>query len=115
MVEGQRDERVAMGADTLLGVLREAAHDGFGSHFTAVAPGRVHCDACDRRLRPRDLDVVRLRRLEGASDVADMLLVAWCECPACRTRGVLTLGYGPNAADPDVEVLAGIDVSGVER
>jgi hypothetical protein len=50
--------------------------------------------------------VHELRRLEGASDPADMLAVAAIACPACGTRGTLVLTYGPEATAGDDAVLS---------
>jgi hypothetical protein len=46
-----------------------------------------------------------LRRLEGASDPADMLAVVALECGVCNASGTMVLGYGPAAADADSDVL----------
>jgi hypothetical protein len=52
------------------------------------------------------------RRLEGSSDAADLLLVVMSRCPNCSRRGVLTLGYGPNATEDDVAALECLDLDG---
>ena len=46
-----------------------------------------------------------LRRLEGASDPDDMLAVVGLACPHCSAQGTAVLGYGPEAAAVDAEVL----------
>ncbi|MGB0115112.1 MAG: hypothetical protein WBP59_17965 [Ilumatobacteraceae bacterium] len=98
------------GADSLLGVLRQAEDDGFTTQLIATDEGRVQCAACDTTSDPAAFDVSHLRRLEGASDVDDMLLVASMSCPACGAKGALVLGYGPNAAENDVAVSRQLDV-----
>ena len=50
-----------------------------------------------------------LRRLEGASDPAEMMAVVAITCPRCEARGVLVLGYGPAAAVEDSDVLRALD------
>ena len=107
---GETDElpqgpAVAMGADTLVAVLRAAANDGYTTQFIARAAGDVECRNCERMVNPAAIGIDGLRRLEGASDVAEMMLVAWCTCPVCGTKGTLTLGYGPNAGEADLAVL----------
>ena len=46
-----------------------------------------------------------VRRLEGASDPDDMVAIAAIVCPACATRGVLVLGFGPSSSLVDAETL----------
>ena len=98
-----------MAADSLAAALRELAADGFDGDLRAADPGVV-CGTCRSVLRPADLLVHRLRRLEGASDPDDLLVVVGATCRGCGTDGALVLGYGPGA-DPDhASVLVGLDV-----
>jgi hypothetical protein len=46
-----------------------------------------------------------LRRMEGASDPADMMAVVALECGVCGASGTMVLGYGPTASDVDSDVL----------
>lgn len=103
-------EDPAMGADTLVGVLREAEAAGHTTRFTARSDAVVTCEACGSALEPGLIEVSRVRRLEGASDAADLLLVAWCTCPTCAAAGVLTLGYGPNSSEADLAVLPLLEI-----
>lgn len=93
------------GASTLLEVLDSAQEAGFTHQFIATPDGHVRCSGCTSVIAADRLVVRHQDRLEGASDAADELLVALVECPACGARGVLTLGYGPNASDADDAVL----------
>ena len=98
-----------MAADSLAGALRDLAADGFAGDLWLADPGVV-CGTCRSVLRPADLLVHRLRRLEGASDPDDLLVVVGATCPGCGTDGALVLGYGPGA-DPDhAAVLAALDL-----
>ncbi len=98
-----------MAADTLAGVLRELGAEGFTGDLRPAGP-HVVCGTCRSVLRPGDLLVHRLRRLEGASDPDDLLVVVGATCRGCGTDGALVLGYGPGA-DPDhAAVLAGLAV-----
>lgn len=83
-------------ARTLRGVLGEFERLGYRGQFTE-RDGAVRCLACDVRTDPAACPVDRTERLEGASDPADMLLVAGARCPACGTLGTLTLNFGPTA------------------
>jgi hypothetical protein len=88
-------------------VLRDFQREGFVGNLRVAGPD-VACGTCGSVLRPADLLVHRLRRLEGASDPDDMLAVVGASCRGCGTDGTLVLGYGP-AADPlDAAVLAGL-------
>ena len=102
------------GSDTLLDVLNEAAEAGFGAQFIARPDGLVECVECGAASATSELAVDGYRRLEGVSDPADMLLVAWVRCPSCGTHGTLTLGYGPNASEADVSILHGFDLHGAD-
>lgn len=106
------EESVAMGADTLVGVLRQASEDGFDAQLIAQHDGTVECESCGETSPASSIEPVRDHRLEGASDAADLMLVVEARCPACGTGGVLTLGYGPNASAEDEAVLADLNIDG---
>ena len=91
--------------ETILDVLGELESLGFTGQFKPCEGGQVECLTC-HRLSPADHTVFRhLRRLEGASDPDDMLAVVGLACPHCRAQGTAVLGYGPEAAPLDTEVL----------
>jgi hypothetical protein len=91
--------------ETILGVLGELESQGFTGQFMPRDGGQVECLTC-HRLSPADETVFRqLRRLEGASDPADMLAVVGLACPHCSAQGTAVLGYGPEATTVDTEVL----------
>jgi hypothetical protein len=98
-------EGVARDATTLLDVLQAFADVGFDGSFQAAPGARVRCLRCNVETVAGELDVLAMRRLEGASDPADMLATVAFTCPACGTRGVLVANFGPEAMDDDVEVL----------
>ena len=92
--------------ETILDVLQELESRGFTGQFMPREGGQVECVTC-HRLSPADDTVFRhLRRLEGASDPDDMLAVVGLACPHCSALGTAVLGYGPEAAAVDTEVLA---------
>lgn len=90
---------------TLQAVLAEYAEAGFRSSFGPEEGGVVRCDTCGSELRADTINMQSLRRLEGASDPADMMAVVALECGVCGAAGVLVLGYGPNASPADGDVL----------
>lgn len=109
-----RPPTMAQGSETLLDVLNEAADRGYGAQFIAQEDGLVTCVRCASASRPSSFDIVHFRRLEGASDPADMLIVVWSACPTCGAGGTLTLGFGPNASSADASVLALLDLHGAD-
>lgn len=102
------------GADTLLSVLAEADAAGYGAQLVATVDGCVRCSACDTCSPADSVEVDGARRLEGASDAADLSLVAFARCPACAAAGTIVLGYGPNASEEDVAVLGGLDLAAAD-
>jgi len=104
----------AQGSETLLNVLNEAADGGYGTQFIAQEDGLIQCVHCGSASGPASFDIVHFRRLEGASDPADMLIVVWSGCPTCEAHGTLTLGFGPNTSGADATVLAALDLHGAD-
>jgi hypothetical protein len=96
---------VARGAETLMDVLADHARRGWTGQFASGADAHVECERCHHRAPAGNLDVLALRRLEGASDPDDMLAVVGIECPSCRQRGSLVLNFGPTATAEDAAVL----------
>jgi hypothetical protein len=88
---------VAQDAQTLSRALRDFEQAGFTGEFRVLEQGRLQCLSCREELDGRAVAMESLRRLEGASDPADMLAVAAITCPRCTTRGTLVLNYGPDA------------------
>ncbi len=78
--------------------------------FIARDDGLVECVECSSANRPDEFEIVHYRRLEGASDPADMLIVVWSACPTCNAHGTLMLGYGPNATGPHAAILTEFDL-----
>src|SRR4029450_10775168 len=80
--------------ETILGVLGELESQGFTGQFMPRDGGQVEC-LTSPRLPPADETVFRqLRRLEGASDPADMLAVVGLACPHCSAHGTAALRQG---------------------
>lgn len=104
----------AVGAMTLTEVLDAARDRGHTTQMIARESGEVTCRSCNSLVNPAALSVDHVDRLEGASDAADEMLVASVQCPRCGAKGVLTLGYGPNASDEDIAVLPHLSLSGAD-
>ncbi|MEO8697837.1 MAG: hypothetical protein ABI658_30340, partial [Acidimicrobiales bacterium] len=78
---------------TLTAVLASYESAGFDAQLAATDEGQVHCYSCGSNADPDKVKLHSLRRLEGASDPADMLAVAAVSCPSCSVKGVLVLNY----------------------
>lgn len=90
---------------TLSQVLANFAAGGWDGNFGVTDGARIRCPQCRTESSPQDVIVDRFRRMEGASDPADMLAVVALECPECSTKGVVILNYGPTAEIESSEVL----------
>ena len=94
---------------SLAKVLDDFDEAGFSAVLMATEDG-VLCATCRSVVAPGDLLVQRLRRLEGASDPADMLAVVGATCPGCHLDGTLLLGYGPEMDPMHADVLAALEL-----
>ncbi|HEX2576815.1 MAG TPA: hypothetical protein VHK88_10740, partial [Aquihabitans sp.] len=93
--------------DTLVAVLAAMRADGYDADLRPRGDaGEVVCSACGTVTPAGGLEEREERRLEGASDPADMVLVVGARCPACQARGALVLGYGPDASAEDSAVVS---------
>lgn len=63
------------------------------------------CFTCRNESDAASFVVTDLSRTEGVSDPDDMLVVVALTCPRCQTKATVVLGYGPEAAEDDAEVL----------
>jgi len=95
-----------MGSATLTDVIAEFDALGFTGQFIPVPDGALRCLTCQTVTPAEDISMDTLRRLEGASDPADMAAVAALTCPHCGTKGTVVLKYGPDANVEDADVLA---------
>ena len=93
---------------TLEAVLASFAQEGYTVELWARAGGSIMCGACSTTSPATDFEIGSERRMEGASDPADMQLVVGATCPACGERGVLSLHYGPTASEEDADILVAL-------
>jgi hypothetical protein len=111
-----RDPDVARGATRLTDVLAAAEAQGFDHEFETVGGWRdadtaaddgaaLRCPACDTTSAAGRFTREWSRRLEGASDPADMLHVSAIVCPACGAGGVFISPFGPSASAEQAAVL----------
>lgn len=98
------------GATTLLETYDALRDVGYTGQLIAREGPSILCTSCNSQTPIADWSLDGARRIEGASDPADLNLVTWAACPRCRQRGVLTLGYGPNASVEDAAVLDAVSL-----
>jgi hypothetical protein len=65
----------------------------------------VKCVQCGVEHAATEIELHELRRLEGASDPADMVVVGALVCPGCGAKGTIVLHYGPEATEEEDDVL----------
>jgi hypothetical protein len=102
----------------LLGVLAELEGAGYRGQARALddgGDGALECLSCRATIAPGDLQVDHVRRLEGASDPADMLMVLAFRCPSCEAGATLVANYGPEATPGDAALLRSISSFTRER
>lgn len=95
--------------DTAVGVLAALRDEGVIAEFNpGREPATVHCGGCDSTSPGERFEVVAERRLEGASDPDEMVLIVAARCPVCHISGALVLGYGPEASATDADLVAAL-------
>lgn len=104
-----------MGSTTATEVLNELRAKGYRQQLIALDDGTVRCTACENNSPAADIVVDGYRRLEGASDAADMSMITWATCPNCAEKGTLMLGYGPNASNADEAVTVDLELDAVDN
>ncbi len=90
---------------TLTDVIEGYRDNGFGGDFFAEPGGTVRCGTCSSVLSAGQLQMHSLRRLEGASDPADMQAVVATSCRVCGADGTLVVAFGSAASDTDSDVF----------
>lgn len=102
------DPEYASGGRTLVEVITGLEADGYTGDFQTGTDAVIRCLTCDVATPAARLEVKAMRRIEGASDPADMAYVAGLRCPSCGTAGVAVLRYGPEAPLEDADALAAL-------
>jgi hypothetical protein len=100
---------VARDATSILAVVQAFEREGYTAQFAVREHGRIECLACRHMIDPGDTEIDHFRRMEGASDPDDMLVLAALTCPRCHERGTLVLAFGPMAPQADMDVLVRLE------
>ena len=90
---------------TLVGELADLRAAGYEGEFLLEPGPSLRCRACDEVVAAADVSLDVLRRLEGASDPADMLAIVALHCPSCGTGGTTVVAYGPAAGEDEDALL----------
>jgi len=94
---------------TLLAVLETFRRDGWDANMTVTDDGDVRCPTCRTESAPGTVTMGAMRRMEGASDPADMLAVVGLVCPNCQEQGVAVVHYGPDTTEGEIIFLRAIE------
>ena len=89
-------------------VLDDLRAEGFTVDVMVHDDGQLCCRGCDHCVAPEDMDLLTLRRIEGASDPSDEAAVLGLRCAGCGQLGVAVVRYGPEAGPGDVAVLQAV-------
>jgi hypothetical protein len=92
---------------SLTSVLEAYRADGYGVDYAVENDGLV--DDAGQVIDPADVVVVSMRRLEGASDPADELVVAAITIRDGSGRGTVVLRFGPEASPAEALLLRAAD------
>ena len=90
---------------TLSALVADYEQAGFTGQFEVEPDAKVRCATCAAVAPASSVPMHSLRRVEGASDPADMAALVALSCPQCGSRGTLVLTYGPAASPEDGDVL----------
>jgi hypothetical protein len=93
---------------SLASVLAELEQEGWSGAFNSIEGGAVRCATCHHEFPASTIPADAVRRLEGVSDPADMMMVVPVQCPECSTKGALVATYGPEAGAADADVVAAL-------
>ena len=94
---------------TAVAEIDDLREQGYGADFVVGEGGVVRCTSCRHEEQPGDIDVDVFRRLEGASDPDDMSAILAITCRECGTKGIVMVGYGPNASPDEGDLLLAVD------
>ena len=89
-------------------MLAELEADGWAGQMVPLEGGDVRCLTCRQEFPASQIPAESVRRLEGVSDPADMMIVVPATCPHCDAKGVLVAHYGPDGGPEDSDVVAAL-------
>lgn len=90
---------------TLVEILGELSQAGYVGDFVVGADGAVCCRVCGTCQPADSVALDGQRRVEGASDPADMAVVLAVRCGSCNQKGSVIVRYGPEASEGEAALL----------
>jgi hypothetical protein len=90
---------------TLSAVLERYEAAGYTVQFVIEAGGTLVCGNCGASVPAAEANVRSRRRLEGASDPADMAVIHAVTCTTCGRDGTVVSRYGPEADEDEIAFL----------
>ena len=90
---------------TAVAELERFRQDGYDEDFYVEAGPGLRCRSCGETTPAAELELDALRRLEGASDPADMAAILALQCSSCGAKGTAMVHYGPGATREEDELL----------
>lgn len=94
---------------TITDALAEFEMRGYVGQFSVAKDGHLECTGCGGHCAPKDVALEAMRRVEGASDPADMVFIGALRCESCGHAGTTVLTYGTNAPPAEAEILRFLD------
>ena len=70
-----------------------------------VREGQFACPACNRLVAPEDVIIEDVVRFEGESDPEGEMTIYALACGPCGRKGTYTVGFGPEMAPEDIDVV----------
>ncbi len=115
--EPNSDRPATYPADTSLAeVIADLESNGFDAQFDVDdESGECTCASCGSTSSPEVITIHHARRVEGASDPAEMSNVLALSCPTCGQRGVVACRYGPEASAGEGLLLSAARGTGREQ
>jgi hypothetical protein len=90
---------------TVATVLQRYEDKGYTAQLVPLEGGTLRVADSREEVSAEGLTVDEFERLEGTSDPDDMSLIAAVQLPGNGRKGIVVLGYGPNASPSDADVL----------
>ena len=94
---------------TAVAEIDDLREQGYTEDFVVGDGGTIRCTACRHEARPDEVDVDVFRRMEGASEPDEMSAILAITCAECGAKGIVMVGYGPNASPDEGDLLLAID------
>ena len=95
---------------TLVEVLAELEGQGYAvDFFVDEDDGSVCCGSCRSCQPAGSVRLDGIRRIEGASDPADMAAVLAVACASCAAKGTAVVRFGPEASAGEAILLQHLD------